>query len=147
MKNAAAIVTVIALVAGLAYWQWRHTDTSTPEPAATGPMTLAEYADHAGKGLPRPYADGFSIVAVALDGERLLVDIRSSDIAVADIDPAKLPRIRDQEQADVIAASCQDPNLLKAMHGGATVVRRFSDRNGQPIFEVVATAQQCGRMM
>jgi hypothetical protein len=147
MKNAAAIVTVLALVAGLAYWQWRHTGASSNDTAASRPMTLQEFAVDAAKGLPRPYADGFSIVRVGLDGQRLLVDLRSADIAVADIDPAKLPRIRDQEQADVIAATCKDPNLLKALHGGATVVRRFADRNGQPIFEVSATARHCGRML
>lgn len=145
MKNAPAIIAVVALVAGLAYWQWRHTGDSPARPAA--PATLPDIARDAAKGLPRAYSDGFSIVRVGLDGQRLLFDIRSSDIAIADIDPAKLPLIRNQEQADLIASTCQDQALVTALQGGGSVLRRFFDRNNQPIFEVSANMRHCGRML
>ena len=145
MKNAVVVAAIFILVAILAVWQWRH--TSAPAAVAGGPMSLQAYAKQAALTLPRPYADGFSIVRVSLDGQRLVSDIRSADIAVADIDPAKLPRIRNQEQQDIITASCQDPSLLPAMQAGAIVVRRFFDRNDQPIFEVMAERRHCGRMM
>ena len=145
MKNAPAIIAVLALVAGLAYWQWRHTDDAPAASAARA--TLPDIARDAARNLPRAYADGFSIVRVGVDGQRLLFDIRSSDIAIADIDPAKLPLIRDQEQADLIASTCQDPRLVAALQGGGSVLHRFFDRNGQPIFEVSANVRHCGRML
>ena len=151
MKNVAVIAAILALIAALGFWQWQHTSnpattTATPSTAAA-PLTLKAYVAKAASNLPQPYADGFSLVRVNLDGTRLILDIRSTDIAMADIDPAKLPSIRDQEQKDLIAASCQDPTLLPAMHAGTVVVRRFFDRNGQPIFEVMAEQRHCGRMM
>ncbi len=149
MKNAAIVAALLALVAILGIWQWRHTSkpAATTAAATAAPMSLQQFAAQAARNLPRPYADGFSIVRVSLEGSRLVSDLRSADIAIADIDPAKLPRIRDQEQKDIITTSCQDPSLLPAMHAGAVVVRRFFDRNGQPIFEVMAEKRHCGRMM
>ncbi len=151
MKNVAVIAALLALIAGLGFWQWQHTNNPAATIAttanATAPLTLKAYVAKAALNLPQPYADGFSLVRVSLDGTRLVLDIRSTDIAIADIDPTKLPRIREQEQQDLIAASCQDPTLLPAMHAGTVVVRRFFDRNGQPIFEVMAEQRHCGRMM
>jgi hypothetical protein len=145
MKNASTIVAVIALVAGLAVWQWRHT-AGQPAPVAA-PKSLQALARAAGVGLPQAYADGFSVVHVGVEGQRLVFDIRSSDIAVAQIDPAKLPMMRDQEQQDLVAAACGDPDVVPALQNGAAIVRRFSDKDGRPIFEVSAVRRHCGKMM
>jgi len=147
MKNVPAIVAVIALVAGVAYWQWHRTnnDGARVEQVAK-PVSLAVYVREANAKLPQPFEDGFEMRRVHVDGRRLVTDIVSTEFSVADLDPAKIPQIHDQERQDMVAATCGDPTLLSLMHGGTTIVRRFLDKQGKPIFDVEVTPRFCGRM-
>lgn len=146
MKKLPAIAAVILLVLGVAWWQWHRTGKES-EPAVGAPVTLAGFAQQANARLPRPYVDGFVVRSIRVDGQRLVTDIASTDIALADLDPARIPQIRDQEQRDLISTTCGNPDLLALTHGGVTVVRRFLDKDGKLIFELAATDKFCGRQM
>lgn len=148
MKNVPAIVAVVALVAGVAYWQWHRTSTQdSPATPGAKPVSLADYVRETNAKLPQAFEDGFEMRRMHVDGQRLVTDIVSTEFSVADLDPAKIPQIHGQERQDLVTAACGDPTQLALMHGGTTIVRRFLDKRGAPIFDVEVTARFCGRMV
>ncbi|HTA64583.1 MAG TPA: hypothetical protein VK753_03685 [Xanthomonadaceae bacterium] len=105
---------------------------------------LDQAAADINKDLPKPYVDELVMEHAHVDGNRLVVDIRIPDIRIAQMNPKKLPLIRNQEQGDLNLAACNDPSLRDLMKHKHDVARRFLDRDGKTIFELVAMFHDCG---
>ncbi|MBS0194074.1 MAG: hypothetical protein JSR34_07485 [Proteobacteria bacterium] len=106
-----------------------------PAPLPIDPPHIAAKIQHT---LPKPYNDGLVVERAHAEGKRLVIDIRIPFATVARIDPAKLPIMRNQEQGDINIAACNDPDLKALMDHHYEVSRRFLDKDGKPVFEIVA---------
>jgi hypothetical protein len=102
------------------------------------PIDPEHVAAKINRGLPQPYAKELVFQHAHAEGRRLVMDIRIPFATVAKLDPKKLPIMRNQEQGDLNIAVCQDPDLEALMKDHYDVSRRFIDRNGKTVFELVA---------
>ncbi|MBS0462098.1 MAG: hypothetical protein JSS41_06455 [Proteobacteria bacterium] len=107
----------------------------SPKPAPIDPQHIATKIN---AGLPKPYVDGLVVQHAHADGKRMVIDIRIPFAAAAQIDAAKLPRMREQEQGDLNIAACTDADLKALMDAHYGVSRRFLDKDGKTVFEIAA---------
>ncbi|HEY2344617.1 MAG TPA: hypothetical protein VGH80_01900 [Xanthomonadaceae bacterium] len=106
--------------------------------ACRQPVDPEHVAAKINQGVPKPYVDGLVIQHAHVDGKRLVVDIRIPFATVAKLDPKKLPFMRTQEQGDLNIAACKDDDLHELMKKSYEVSRRFLDKDGKLVFEIVA---------
>lgn len=107
----------------------------SPKPVPVDPAHIAAKIN---TGLPKPYVDGLVVQAAHADGKRVVIDIRIPFATAAQIDPKKLPLMRNQEQGDLNIAACTDADLKALMDAHYGVSRRFVDKDGKTVFEIAA---------
>jgi hypothetical protein len=104
---------------------------------------LASVATKINKTLPKKYVDELVMEHAHVDGNRLVVDIRIPDASIKQLKQDKIPLIQRQEQGDLNLQVCADPDLASLIKHKSQVARRFLDRDGKTIFEIVATVPDC----
>ncbi|MBS0213463.1 MAG: hypothetical protein JSR26_09860 [Proteobacteria bacterium] len=89
--------------------------------------------------LPKPYVDGLVIQRAHAQGKRLVFDLRIPYASIDTIDLTKLPAMHQQELVALNNAICHDPDLEHLLERHYEISRRFLDRNGKQVIEVVAS--------
>lgn len=139
MKKLYAALAVFLLIAVVALLQWRHTHS----PGGEG-EPLQRLAGRMGQGLPKPYVDGLVIERVQVINNDIVTDIRIPDIKLEALDPAKIPLIRQQEQVELVAYACSDPELRPVLDEGKSKIgRRFYDQDRRLVFEIAVSLADC----
>jgi len=108
-----------------------------------GDGELQAARDALASGLPAPYFEDLVTESVAVEGERLVLLVRSPE---GDADRTREhPRfelLRQSEQ-DAMRQLCGEPALARLAGGDAVLVRRFVDRHGKVFFETTLPARDC----
>ena len=141
MKTKIVLTGIVLFAAGIAggyAWHVQHPSLATQNHAE-----LQRIADKYNEHMPRFYVDELVIERARVDGNRLVFDIHIPDIALKEMDPKKIPLIREQEQNDLNKNVCKDPDFKSLVQHKAQVARSFFDRDFKPIFEVVSTVPAC----
>ena len=136
----AGLAVGAALLFGPAWLQKRDTDQRAVQTETMARQALAEYS----KGLPKPYAPGLVLEAVALEGPALVSYIRSGKRrAAADrANPQMMELARQSEQAELLT-HCGNPDVLRMLSQGLVLTRRFVDARNDVFFEVSLRGQDC----
>jgi hypothetical protein len=127
--HAALLVTVIAALAlaGCVDTQGRLQDAKA-KIAAT---------------LPAPYFEDLVTEAVDVDGERLVLRVRSpAGDAIKTREAAGFDSLKQSEQR-ALYDLCALPEIVPLIDSDAILVRRFIDRNDALFFEVQLPAREC----
>jgi hypothetical protein len=129
-----------ALLFGPVWLQKRDAEHRAAQTDAMAKQALAEYS----KGLPKPYAPGLTLEAVALEGPALVSYIRSAKrSAAADrANPQTLELVRQTEQTELLT-HCNNPDVLRMLSQGLVLTRRFIDARNDIFFEVSLRGQDC----
>ena len=93
--------------------------------------------------LPAPYFEDLVTESVALDGDRLVLLVRSPDGDAAKTREAPgFDALKESEQA-ALRELCGQPAILPLIDTDAILVRRFVDRNDAVFFDVELPAREC----
>lgn len=93
--------------------------------------------------LPAPYFEDLVTEAVDVDGERLVLRIRSpAGDAVKTREAAGFDSLKQSEQRAMYDL-CALPEIAPLIDSDAVLVRRFVDRNDALFFEVQLPAREC----
>lgn len=93
--------------------------------------------------LPAPYFEDLVTESVALDGDRLVLLVRSPDGDAAKTREAPgFDALKKSEQA-ALRELCGQPAILPLIDTDAILVRRFVDRNDAVFFDVELPAREC----
>ncbi|KFN49206.1 hypothetical protein [Arenimonas composti] len=136
------LVAAAVLIAwGLIAMQQRSGATKAADATTAA---VAEVVAEMRRGLPQPFAPGLVTESIEIEGNRLIVRIRSERRRAerAHQDRASLMRVAEAEQAQLLQL-CQDPGVARVLAHGVTLVRRFVDADGGLFFDVSITAAEC----
>jgi hypothetical protein len=93
--------------------------------------------------LPAPYFEDLVTEAVAIDGDRLVLRVRSpAGDAVKTREAVGFDRLKQSEQR-ALYDLCALPEIAPLIDSDAVLVRRFIDRNDALFFEVQLPAREC----
>ena len=93
--------------------------------------------------LPAPYFEDLVTESVSVEGDRLVLLVRSPGGSAAKTREAPgFDALKDSEQA-ALRDLCGRPEIMPLIDGDAVLVRRFVDREDALFFEVALPARAC----
>ncbi|HEX4853086.1 hypothetical protein [Arenimonas sp.] len=133
----------LAVIAGLV-WLVLRTPAPVPPPVDPVQAIAADLVRQHNAGLPRDLGDGLVLERMTVEGRTVLMILRSKGMTLAEAarNPARFQRVREEEQARLLAY-CSQRDFRLVLDEGVVLTRRFIDREGQRFFDVSLAAADC----